>query len=67
MSRVEPGVFGESRSKERVFFVESIAGDKTSVQNVFVTSIQHRRTGVMVSERGFTEFAPNGDRFLVLL
>jgi len=67
ISRVEPGAFGESRSKERVFFVESIAGDKGSVQNVFVNSIQHRRTGVMMSERGFTEFAPNGDRFLVLL
>jgi lipopolysaccharide export system permease protein len=67
ISRVEPGVFGESRSKERVFFVESIAGDKSSVQNVFLNSMQHRRTGVMVSERGFTEYAPNGDRFLVML
>ncbi len=67
ISRVEPGAFGESRNKERVFFVESIAGDKASVQNVFVNSIQHRRTGVMMSERGFVEVAPNGDRFLVLL
>jgi len=67
ISRVEPGVFGESRSKERVYFVESIAGDKTSVRNVFVSTMQHRRTGVMISERGFTEYAPNGDRFLVML
>lgn len=67
LSRVEPGAFGESRNKERVFFVESIAGDKGSVQNVFVNSVQHQRTGVMMSERGFTEVAPNGDKFLVLL
>ena len=67
ISRVEPGAFGESRSKGRVYFVESIAGDESSVQNVFVNSSQNRRTGVMMSERGFTEFAPNGDRFLVLL
>lgn len=67
ISRVEPGAFGESRSRARVFFVESIAGDKSSVQNVFVNSTQHRRTGVMLSERGFAESAPNGDRFLVLL
>lgn len=66
ISRIEPGAFGESRSKERVYFVESIAGDKTSVRNVFVNSLQHRRTGVMMSERGHTESAPNGDRFLVL-
>jgi lipopolysaccharide export system permease protein len=67
VSRVEPGAFGESRSRDRVYFVESIAGDKSSVQNVFVNSTQHRRTGVMMSERGFLEFAPSGDRFLVLL
>ena len=66
ISRVEAGSFGESRSKERVFFVESVAGDKGSVQNVFVSSVQHRRTGVMMSERGYTEYAPNGDRFLVM-
>jgi lipopolysaccharide export system permease protein len=67
VSRVEPGVFGESRGRDRVYFVESIAGDLGSVQNVFVASIQHRRTGVMVSGRGFAEYAPNGDRFLALL
>jgi lipopolysaccharide export system permease protein len=67
VSRVEPGAFGESRSRDRVFFVESIAGDQTEVRNVFVNSVQHRRTGVMMSERGRAETAPNGDRFLVLL
>jgi lipopolysaccharide export system permease protein len=67
ISRVEPGTFGESRSKGRVFFVESVAGDKNSVRNVFVNSTQLKRTGVMMSERGLTEYAPNGDRFLVML
>jgi lipopolysaccharide export system permease protein len=67
ISRVEPGAFGESRSRERVFFVESVAGDQSSVRNVFVNSIQQRRTGIMMSERGFSEYAPNGDRFLVLV
>ncbi len=66
LSRVDPGAFGESRSKERVFFVEGVAGDKSSVQNVFVNSTQHGRTGVMMSEKGVTEIAPGGDRFLVL-
>ncbi|TAN56697.1 MAG: LPS export ABC transporter permease LptF [Betaproteobacteria bacterium] len=66
LSRVDPGAFGESRSKERVFFVEGVAGDKSSVQNVFVNSTQHGRTGVMMSEKGITEIAPGGDRFLVL-
>jgi lipopolysaccharide export system permease protein len=67
ITRVQPGAFGESRSRERVFFVESIAGDNESVKNVFVNSVQMRRTGVMMSARGFSEYAPNGDRFLVLV
>src|SRR5213083_1595321 len=33
VSRVSPGVFGETGSKERVFFVESVSGDSNSVQN----------------------------------
>jgi len=67
LSRIEAGTFGESRSKDRVFFAESIAGDKRVVQNVFVNSTQHGRTGVMTSEKGTTETAPNGDRFLTLI
>jgi lipopolysaccharide export system permease protein len=66
VSRVDPGVFGESGSKERVFFVESVSGDKTSVQNVFVASTQQQRSGVSMSRTGHTEVAPNGDRFIVL-
>ena len=66
LSRVSPGVFGESTGRDRVFFVESVAGDEASVQNVFVNSVQHRQHGVMTSQRGHAETAANGDRFLVL-
>src|SRR5213594_113196 len=34
VSRVNPGVFGETGNKERVYFVESISGDASVVQNV---------------------------------
>jgi lipopolysaccharide export system permease protein len=66
LSRVNPGVFGESSTRDRVFFVESVAGKESVVQNVFVNSVQHQRHGVMTSQRGHAENAPNGDRFLVL-
>lgn len=66
VSRVDPGVFGETGNKERVFFVESVSGDKTNVQNVFVASTQQQRQGVSMSRSGHTETAPNGDRFIVL-
>jgi lipopolysaccharide export system permease protein len=67
VARVNPGVFGESRGRDRVFFVESVTDDRTQqVQNVFVSSVQQGQSGVVRSERGYTETAPNGDRFLVL-
>jgi lipopolysaccharide export system permease protein len=67
VARVEPGVFGESRSRDRVFFVESVGSRPGEVRNVFINSVQHGRTGVMLSRRGLVETAPNGDRFIVML
>jgi len=66
VSRVSPGVFGETSSKERVFFVESISGDSSVVQNVFVSSVHQQKSGVSMSRTGRTETAPSGDRFLVM-
>ncbi|HET7131616.1 MAG TPA: LptF/LptG family permease, partial [Gammaproteobacteria bacterium] len=65
ISRVDPGVFGETGNKDRVFFVES-AGGAGKVQNVFVSSTQQHRSGVSMSRSGHIEVAPNGDRFIVL-
>jgi len=66
VSRVEPGVFGETGNKERVFFVESVSDESNSVQNVFVSSVLQQRTGISMSRSGHTETAANGDRFIVL-
>src|SRR6266850_683416 len=57
VSRVSPGVFGETGNKERVFFVESVSGDSSSVQNVFVASVQQARMGVSMSRTGHTGVA----------
>src|SRR5579859_8022703 len=66
VSRVDPGTFGESGDRQRVFFVDSVGSDNATVKNVFVNSVQHQRDGVMMSRAGRTETASNGDRFLVL-
>src|SRR5690348_6389024 len=66
VSRVTPGVFGETSNKERVFFVESVSGQTNEVQNVFLSSAQQGKGGVSMSRSGRTETAPNGDRFIVL-
>ena len=67
VTQVTPGVFRESRHAERVYFMEEVPGAENLVANVFVSSTQHGRQGVMVAARGFQEIAENGDRFLVLL
>jgi lipopolysaccharide export system permease protein len=66
LSRVSPGSFNESTGADRVFFVEGAAGSDDKVKNVFISSLQHGRLGVMATAKGHTETMPNGDRFLVL-
>ena len=67
ISAVTPGVFRESRSSNRVFFVDKFSEGDAIVKNIFVQSTEHNRVGVMVAQRGFIETAKNGDRFIVLL
>jgi lipopolysaccharide export system permease protein len=66
VARVAPGAFNESKAADRVFFVESMTNEDGKVKNVFISSIQQGRLGVMATAHGFTETMPNGDRFLVL-
>lgn len=66
VSQMSPGAFKESTSADRVFFVEAIPGDDARVKNVFISSLQHGRLGVMAAAHGHKEVMPNGDRFLVL-
>lgn len=66
VAQVTPGVFHESRRADRVYLVEEVAGKANLVANVFVSSTQHGKLGVMVAQSGFQETAANGDRFLVL-
>jgi len=66
VSRVTPGVFGETGNRDRVWFVESVSGESNSVQNVFVSSARGDRISVSMSHSGHTELAENGDRFIVL-
>ncbi len=66
VSRVSPGAFQESTQAERVFFVEGHVGDRGGVKNVFISSLQHGRLGIVAAAEGHAETTANGDRFLVL-
>lgn len=67
VARVSPGSFKESTQGDRVFFVESVAdGEGDHVRNVFISSVQHGRLGVVAASQGHVELAENGDKFMVL-
>jgi lipopolysaccharide export system permease protein len=66
-SRVAPGVFRESTSAQRVFFVETGAGEDGKVRNVFVSSDDaNGRNGVIVAAEGRVLVDEDGDRYVVL-
>ena len=66
VSQVAAGQFRESRSSNRVFFVESVNKEQTEVSNVFVVQHDGPRMIVVASRGGMVETQDNGDRFLVL-
>lgn len=68
MARITPGAFNESARGDRVFFVESVpdAEGQDQVRNIFISSLQHGRLGVIAAAQGHTEVHENGDRFIVL-
>lgn len=67
VAAIAPGVFKESRHADRVFFVESFAGEQNTVSNIFMQSSENQKQGVMFSQHGYQSVAKNGDRYLVLL
>jgi lipopolysaccharide export system permease protein len=67
IAAISPGVFKESRNSERVYFVEKLATNLSTVANIFVHSDENGEVGTTVAKRGYQETAPNGDRFLVML
>ena len=67
VSAATPGAFRESKHDGRVYFIENVEVGKNRVGNIFVQSVQHGKTGIMVAKEGLQETAPNGDRFLMLL
>ncbi|MDR1350750.1 MAG: LPS export ABC transporter permease LptF [Zoogloeaceae bacterium] len=65
-AQIAPGAFREASSGGRIVFVEKLSEDAGEVQNVFVTTVQEGRLGVIMADTGTQETLENGDRFLVL-
>ena len=66
LSSISPGVFKESSSGNRVFFIEGFDELGNVVKNIFVQTTQHQKTGVVVAAQGSRIKENNGDNFLVM-
>jgi lipopolysaccharide export system permease protein len=63
---ITPGLFREFSRANLVVFVESFNPLTSSVQNVFLQSVEDGKDATTVAARGKLEDMPNGDRFIVL-
>ncbi|MDR2637798.1 MAG: LPS export ABC transporter permease LptF [Zoogloeaceae bacterium] len=66
---ISPGAFREISNGDRVdrvVFVEKLAEDAGAFTNVFVSSMQEGRLGIVMADSGTQETMDNGDRFLML-
>ena len=52
LATISPGSFKESKSKDRVFYVEGFGDLGSKVKNVFVQSEQNGKLGIIVSNEG---------------
>lgn len=66
LASISPGVFKESKSADRVFFIESFDELGNVVKNIFVQSIQHQKLGIVVAAQGSRFTDKNGDNFLLM-
>lgn len=66
LASISPGVFKESASADRVFFIESFDELGNVVKNIFVQSLQHQKLGIIVAAEGRRQTEKNGDNFLIM-
>lgn len=66
VSKLAPGRFIESSGADRVFFVENVDLQTSTVRGVFVSHRSQGREGVIVAAQGLIEVRPDGERYLVL-
>ncbi|MDA9155758.1 LPS export ABC transporter permease LptF, partial [Methylophilaceae bacterium] len=64
---ISPGIFKESKSDNRILYVEGFSELGNTVNNVFIQSYQNGKLGVMVSSKGKRYINEKGENYIVLL
>ena len=67
LATISPGSFKESKSKDRVFYIEGFGDLGSKVKNVFVQSEQNGKLGIIVSNEGSrVSTSTDKDEYIVL-
>jgi lipopolysaccharide export system permease protein len=66
VSAITPGIFRESGTGDRVYFIEKADPGRNHIGNIFVQASMNRKIDTVAAQEGHQETAANGDRFLVL-
>ncbi|MBU6460897.1 MAG: LPS export ABC transporter permease LptF [Proteobacteria bacterium] len=66
LSMITPGVFRESPTQNRVYFVDAFSANHQQVRNIFVQSRKGNQVSVVVASRGYHRSLPDGNEYLEL-
>lgn len=66
LSRLNPGTFKESKSLDRVFYIESFDELGSAVKNIFVQTKHNNKLGVVIASNGHREISNKGDNYIIL-
>jgi len=66
IATITPGTFKESKSSNKMFYIEGFNTIGNSVKNIFIQSEQNGKLGVIVSTEGKRIIDPKGNDYIVL-
>tara|TARA_B100001173_G_scaffold165740_1_gene143388 strand:- start:622 stop:1722 length:1101 start_codon:yes stop_codon:yes gene_type:complete len=66
LSTITPGIFKESKSDNRIFYVEGFSELGNLVKNIFVQSVQNGKVGVIVANEGERKKNEKGEDYIIL-
>ena len=66
LATITPGIFKESKSDNRIFYVEGFSELGNIVKNIFVQSIQNGKVGVIIANEGERIENKRGENYIVM-
>jgi len=66
LATITPGIFKESKSDNRIFYVEGFSELGNVVKNIFVQSIQNDKVGVIVANEGERKKNERGEDYIIM-